>query len=149
MKLATVLVVLALVSSIGLVAVDQALTESASEFAVQDEQFTPQTGTYVQVNVTGSNLRYSSEAEILVEKSNGKQVPPSAYRWNATDGTIYTVPGGDLDGESNATITYDVFEPTPVQRNLGESFGSVMGASSVVLFVIVAGLAFRSMRAFL
>lgn len=149
MKLATVLVVLALVSSIGLVAVDQALTESASEFAVQDEQFAPQSGTYVDVNVSAPGLRYSAESDVVVKNSNGTVVPPTAYDWNASDGSIYTVPGGALDGESNATITYDVYEPTPVQRNLGESFGSVMGASSVVLFVVVAGLAVRSMRAFL
>lgn len=97
----------------------QAATANAGEETqISDESFTPDAGAVTQLQHSNLSNTYYGDS-VTVRDSGGTIVDAGEdYIWNEGNGTIKTVSGGALDGDSSATIDYDYQRTTEDQRAL-------------------------------
>jgi len=100
----------------GVYALDAAANSAGEDRDISGETFTPTAGSVTTLD--HSNLADAEyQDRVTVEDSNGNLVDPGAdYVWFQDNGTIKTVTGGALDGESSATVDYEYQTSTEQTR---------------------------------
>jgi ABC-type glycerol-3-phosphate transport system substrate-binding protein len=147
MRALIALVAVALLVAAGAVAVDASVEEGSKEVTVNAESFTPNTTTYVELNESNRDkANYFKKRNIVVRDGNGDRVDRTDFQWNSTNGTIKAVPGGALDGATNAEIDYGYYPITPLSENLGGTYGYVLNASTVLVMVLAVAIVLGSVK---
>jgi len=135
------LMVLALV---GTYAVDASLENAGENVTNQGESFTPDAGNVT--NLTDSHIDgayYDHEVTVTDENGNPSQ-NGTDYIWFVRNGTIKTITGGNLDGDTTATIDYGYRLPTDQQRQFATLLALLPQVIAVIIpvFVFVLALVF-------
>lgn len=132
------LAVLAIVSIIGLQA---ALISSGEDITVDDETWTPNTGSYVALDDSNLDRAYYDNDTTVYNttNNNGTEMEQGVdYEWNETDGTIKAVSGEGLDGATEANITYSYQRTTEEQERLAAMAAQLPRAVAVILPALAA-----------
>lgn len=139
------LLVLGLLVVVGAAGIDAAHQQAGEQFQ-HNESFSPDAGNVTVLD--NSNLDgVVYDARVTVKDSNQqKMVSGEDYEWLKTNGTVKTVSGGRLDGESSATINYGYGAPTETQTNIATLMSGLFEVQSVLLMVLVVGLLLSGMR---
>lgn len=122
LRMAVILIIIAIFAAAAPTALSETLNEAGENVDVTDETWTPTAGSVTTLDQSNKDNVAYDEA-VVVRDSNGNRVySPEDYRWFESNGTIKTVTGGQLDGETSATIDYSYQATTEQQR----SFAALM-----------------------
>lgn len=136
------LVVVAMLAAYGFQA---ALADAGEDYTVVNETFTPGAGTITELensNLTGGYYDNATE----VYDGNGTEMDAGTdYTWLESNGTIRTLAGGGLDGDSEATITYSYQQTSKEQRGIAKALtalgplvevGMILGGVMLLLGIL-------------
>lgn len=117
-----------------------ALSDAGDDVTVTNETWTPDAGNWTDLDK--SNIEFASYDETVTVRDENETLMDRGtdYDWNSTDGTVFTIIGGGLDGDANATITYDYQVSTGQQRTFAATLGvlpQVVGAILPLFAVVV------------
>lgn len=126
----------------GYTAMSHANAEATPGTTVTNETWTPNTGTFVELDNSRLNQTFY-DANVTVYNSTDAEMTAGAdYVWDDSfeEGTIKAVTGGNLDGEPNATVTYTYHEPSNTQRGVIQIVGYTEYITPWLLYAIIVGL---------
>lgn len=142
-------IIAVLVVAIGLLAgvgvVHQSLSNTGADQAYT-ETFDPGTNeTHVTLNESNRDSVYYTSSVDVTDENNSLMRPGIDYTWHETNGTLTVLDGGDLDGDSTATVDYSLRIPNEQQRNYATMLGDFMNAAYAIPLVfgvalVVAGI---------
>jgi hypothetical protein len=138
------LILLALVAMVGVYGLQAALADAGEDHTITNETWTPDAGNWTTLeesNLTGAY--YADDVTVRDENDTVMDDAGADYEWNATDGRVKAVAGGELDGDANASITYEYQQTTEEQRGLA-GLVAIMPKIVGVAFVVVGFLLFLS-----
>lgn len=119
----------AVVAILGLVVVgflavqglDAGLATAGDTRDIDSESWTPNAGSITDLaNSNLENAYYTDQVEVF-DSNDNRMVDGDDYIWYEQNGTIKTVTGGDLDGESSATINYEFQITSENDRAIGKA----------------------------
>lgn len=134
----------------GIVAVDVAYGASGPAHEIENETFTPaDAGNVTQLDASELNgVRYVEATDVVVTDENGTHmVAGEDYEWVDANGTVRTLAGGRLVGDTTANATYGYAAPTSMQRSLAELFGGTFETARLLVLVLTVGFILVSIRA--
>jgi hypothetical protein len=120
----------------GLAGMQAGLENAGTDNVVTNETWTPDAGNVTTLEESNRSGAYYGD-NVTVYDENGTQMDLGEdYEWYVGNGTVKALVGGDLDGDSEATITYSYQQTTKEQRDLTAMAGQVPRAFGYfVLFV--------------
>lgn len=135
------LIVLALVGSY---AVDATLETTGENVTVEGEEWTPDAGNVTNLTESHVDGAYYDHEVTVRDEGSVTVTEGEDYLWFVGNGTIYTVEGGDLDGDTSATIDYGYRLPTDQQRQFATLLAWFPRIIAVIIpvFVFVLALIF-------
>jgi len=147
MRFAVVFIALAVLAATGVVALQGALADAGDRTVVEDESFTPQTGTAVALDRSnlGDTVYYDDNVSV-VDENGDRSYNGTDYIWYSGNGTIEGLAGGNLDGDTTATITYAYRETTSEQRQLTALVSQIPRSMSYLLPLGLALAAIFALR---
>lgn len=98
--------------------VQAGLESAGDERTVANETFTPDTGNVTVLNESNVDGVYYDDTVTVYDENNTRMQAGTDYEWLDSNGTVRTLGGGDLDGDSSATITYGYSDPSDTQESL-------------------------------
>lgn len=139
------LVGVAIILLTGIVGVNAAFANSGPH-QESTESFTPDAGNITTFNNSHVDaLLYDSAAEVR-DENNRLMVEGEDYQWYHKNGTLKTLKGGQLEGDSSAEITYGWGEPDSQARMAASLLGYGFNAASAFIYVIGIGLVLGAVR---
>lgn len=104
---------------------------------VVNETWTPDAGNVTQLDDSeladttyDTNVTVRNSSDVVMENETD-------YEWIPSNGTIKTITGGDLDGESSANITYGYDSPTDFQQNQLSVWVELSAVARLLLWIFV------------
>ncbi len=138
--------ILAVIAAMGITAIQGGLEEAGDDELVENETFTPSAGSVTTLDDSKQDNTYYDE-EVVVRDENGTIVDEGTdYEWFVGNGTIKTLSGGELAGDSSADITYGYQQTTAEQRGIAGALGQmprVIGLALPLAAVFLVLAAFR------
>lgn len=135
------LILLVLVAFVGVYGLQAALAEAGEDRVVENETWTPDAGNWTELEESNRTGAYYADS-VDVYDENGTLVEAGQdYEWSATNGSIKALVGGELDGDANATISYEYQQTTQEQRDLA-GLAAIMPRIVGVVIVAVGFLLF-------
>lgn len=136
--------VLAIVAAMGVTALQGSLEDAGQDREVDSETFVPSAGSVTTLDESArAHAYYTDDPEVRDE--NGTIMREGTdYEWFESNGTIKTLAGGGLDGDSSATINYSYQVTTEEQRGIASALGQIPRVVGIalplgaVLFVLAA-----------
>lgn len=115
-----IVAILAIVLLVGvsIFAYQAAIAEAGEDTVVTNESWTPTAGSVTQLDNSNQEGAYYGNDTTVFDSTDSLMDRGADYRWFADNGTVKAVAGGDLDGESSATISYTYQQTTAEQRGL-------------------------------
>lgn len=146
MRLAFAFFGIAIVSVIAVAAFQAALATAGDRAVVRGETFTPTTGSAISLDRSNLDNAYYN-GTVDVEDENGDQsFNGTDYIWYQQNGTIEPLAGGNLDGDTSATIDYSYRRTTERQRTLAGLLATIPKTSSILPVLGIALIAFAALR---
>lgn len=132
--------VLILLAATGVAGLEAALETAGDNVVVENETWEPDAGNVTQLSDSNRTGAYYDENVTVYDENGNLSEPGSDYEWFPGNGTVKALQGGNLDGDTSATITYGYQQTTQEQRNLAGMLGllpQVIGIlAPVFLFVL-------------
>lgn len=135
------LFVLLLVVFAGVYAFQAGLADAGQDNVIENETWTPDAGNWTTLEYSQIDNAYYTEEVTVHGNSGDLMVEGTDYEWNASDGRVKAVAGGDLAGGQDATISYGYEQTTKEQRELTGLLALLPRIVGVV-FVVVGFLLF-------
>lgn len=99
------------------VAGSQAALETAGEdHTINSETWTPDAGNVTTLDESNRDGAYYNETAVVKDENGNDSEAGVDYEWFAGNGTVKALSGGNLDGDTSATITYSFQQTTEEQR---------------------------------
>jgi len=120
------------------------LEDAGEDRVVTNETWTPDPGNVTTLEESNREGAYYAE-RVNVYNATGVEVDAGTdYEWYPGNGTVKAISGGKLDGESEATITYEWQQTTQEQRQMAAMLGHIpqMMGMAVPLGAVVVLLVF-------
>lgn len=146
-RVALAFIALAVIATVAVAGLQAGLESAGENELVVNETFTPDAGNVTQLDESNRTGAYYAE-NVTVYDENGTEMDAGTdYTWFAGNGTVKTLTGGALEGDSDATITYAYQQTTAEQRQMAALLGQlprVIGfalpiGALFVLFVFLRG----------
>lgn len=142
-RVAVVFIGIAVLLAGATVAFDAQLADSGTDVQVENESFTPTSGTVITLNESARDDVIYNESVTVRDENDTVMTAGSDYRWFANNGTVKPVAGGDLAGDANATVTYGYLDTTEgairgsnVVAQIPSLFGMALPLGAVLLFIL-------------
>lgn len=148
MRVAVVFVGLAIVAMMAVMGIQTALAGAGDREVIDGESFNPSAGSYQSLDRSNLANTYYNDSVSVTDENGDRSFEGRDYEWNATDGTIKPIVGGNLDGDSTATIDYDYRRTTERQRELAALTSQIPSSIGLILplgFVLAAFAALRGL----
>jgi gamma-glutamylcyclotransferase (GGCT)/AIG2-like uncharacterized protein YtfP len=126
---------LAVVGILGVQMIQGGLADAGGEVEIDSETFTPDAGNATLLDNSNINEAYYAET-VTVRDENGTVVSAGVdYRWNESSGTVTTLSGGELAGDSTATIDYAYQRPTDRQQSFAALLSTIPRVGGLMLLL--------------
>lgn len=148
MRVAAVFLALVIVAGMGVYGLQTALAGAGDREKIDGETFTPSAGSYQTLDRSNLNHTYYNDSVVVVDENGDRAFEGRDYEWNVTDGTIKPIAGGNLDGDTSATIDYDYRRTTVEQRQFATLLAEVPRSVGLILplgFILAAFAALRGL----
>lgn len=140
-------IALAILASVGVAGLQSSLETAGEDYDIENETWTPDPGSVTELDNSNRAGAYYAENVTVYNESDVEMDAGDDYRWHSSNGTVEALAGGDLDGDSSATITYRFQQTTEDQRQFASLLGQVprmMGfalplGAVMFLFVLLRG----------
>lgn len=146
MRIVIMFLVLAFCVAAAAPALSATLNEAGENERITNETFTPSAGSVTTLDQSSlSNTVYDDDVTVF-DSSNNRVYEPDDFVWFESNGTIKTVAGGELDGDTSATVSYSYQQTTEQQRGFASMFSQiprVMGLALPALALLTALIFFR------
>lgn len=146
LKQAVALVAVAAILLTGVAAVNASYESAGPHTDIQNESWTPNAGSTTSLDHSNVDSVFYDETVVVQNASGVHSTDGVDYEWYPSNGTIKTLSGGNLDGETTATITYGYSTPTHLQRQLASLWGNMLNLSAFMLVVPAIGLVVLALR---
>lgn len=140
MRALFVLLAVALLVLVGASAADSALVQAGDEQTVTNETWSPNAGSVTTLDESNRNDAYYDDTVDVWDENGTAMDSEQDYVWYRTNGTIKTVEGGRLAGDSDANITYGYAVTSEVQRDFASVFAGGFDVAGIMVFVLGIGL---------
>lgn len=141
MRTALLALALVLVASGGVAGMDAALDDAGPRTDISGETFTPTAGSVQQLDESNRDGATYNETVAVADENGSPSVEGTDYEWFDQNGTIKPLAGGNLAGDSSATVSYAFREPTATQEAFATTFSQIASVLPLV-GVVVLVLAF-------
>ena len=133
-----VLVSLAIILIAGVTGINAAVKASGPATTVSDENFTPNAGNVTELSQSNVKTAIYDRQVVVLDENGTRMLEDNDFYWHEDNGTLETIEGGDLDGDTSASISYGYNEPGGEVRG----FASIVGYGMDIMsfFIIVLGL---------
>lgn len=132
----------------GVFGLQTALAGAGQKETVDSESFNPSAGTVQTLDRSQlANTFYNDTVQVFDENGD-RSFEGTDYEWLETNGTIKPLAGGNLDGDSTATITYSYRTTTQTQRQLTALTSQIPRVAGIMLplgFALAAIAALRGL----
>lgn len=105
-----------LVGGVAVFGLQAAAADAGDKTTIEEETFTPTTGEITVLEHSNLNDTYYDETVTVLDGNNDRVDAGTDYVWYERNGTIKPLPGGELDGASGASITYEYQTTSSDQR---------------------------------
>lgn len=140
LRIVIVFFVIAIFAAAAPAALSATLDEAGEQTAITNESFTPSAGSVTTLDQSNLDNSDYSDTVAVFDGSNNRVYEDDDYIWFESNGTIKTVTGGELDGDTSATISYSVKQTTAQQRGFASMFSqipSVMGLALPIFALLI------------
>jgi len=134
---------IAILAIAGVQLFSSSLAASGDQIVVSNETFQPDAGDVTQLEQSNRPVFYNRSVAVADENGN-RSIEGQDYRWIQDNGTVEALPGGNLEGDNSATITYgyrrsaDGAEQAAVRLStIPQTLGLLLPVGAVV-FLLVA-----------
>lgn len=121
---------------------DEGLAHTGERTDIVDESFTPQgnTGQFITLdNSNSDDLTYSDDVEVK-NKDGNHSIEGADYEWNSDNGTIKPLAGGNLEGDTTATINYTIWNPTQQDDDVADTVVTMADLGQWIPLVLLVAL---------
>lgn len=146
MRLIIAFLAVAVIAMSGIAGFQAALGGTATETVVENETWEPVPGNITTLNDSELNGAEYNDTVTVRDSNATTMTDGTDYEWYDGNGTVKAIEGGGLDGEPNATITYDYTRPDEEQlaiagilSHIPQVMGFVLVLAPLVFLLKVAG----------
>lgn len=132
------LVTLALAFVFGLAMLNTAHVTGSPDTAITNETWIPDAGNITTLEDSNLSRAYYDENVTVYDENETLIEPTGNYTWYQSNGTIKALSGGDLDGDANATISYDYQRASTTSTGIVALFSGLLDSGAGVLIVLAA-----------
>lgn len=141
-------IALAILATVGVAGLQASLEDAGEDYEITGESWTPDAGNVTTLDESNRQGAYYNET---VQVYDGNDNPSEAgvdYRWYDGNGTVKALSGGNLDGDTSATIHYSFQQTTQEHRQMTALLGNLprmMGlmlpiGAMMMLFIVIRGI---------
>lgn len=143
MRIAGVFIALAILAAMAVFGLQTALAGAGTKETIDSESFTPNAGTVQTLDRSKLDHTYYNETVQVVDENGDRSFEGDDYEWFDRNGTIKPLTGGNLDGDSSATITYSYRQTSQQQRQLTALLANIPQGLALILPLgfVLAGIA--------
>jgi hypothetical protein len=109
MRFAVVLFAIVVLIAVAPLAYDASVVNAGDDVTVTNESFTPSAGNVTTLDESTRDDAIYDENVTVYNESGLEMTEGTDYTWFEANGTLKTLVGGRLEGDSTATITYGFF----------------------------------------
>jgi len=146
MRILFVFFVIAIVAAASAPAISATLNEAGERTSITNESFTPNAGSVTTLEQSKLDNTVYDDSVTVYDDTNDRVYEGDDYQWFESNGTIKTVTGGELDGDTSATVSYSFQSTTETQRGFAAMFSqipNVMGLALPVFALLMVLVLFR------
>lgn len=146
-KLILATVAVAVIVLAGAAAVDAGVSATGQQQTFS-ESFVPSAGAVTALDQSELDpVRYFHESNVTVTNGSGVVMAAGVdYEWIRSNGTVETLAGGRLDGDSTADITYGYRATSSDATDVAHLGASGLEAGALMVFVLTVGFVVTSLR---
>lgn len=141
-----VLVSLAIILLAGVTGINAAVKASGPATTVSGENFTPNAGNITELSQSNVKTAIYDRQVVVLDEDGTRMLEGNDFVWYEDNGTLMTIEGGDLDGDTTASISYGYNEPGGETRGFATVVGYGMNIMSFFVFVIGVGIVLGAVR---
>lgn len=102
----------------GAYAVEASLESAGDDHTITNESFTPTADTVIALSESNRGRAYYNHNVTVYDDTTTEMDPGTDYTWFVGNGTIKPLSGGDLAGDTSATITYGYQLPSEREQTM-------------------------------
>lgn len=132
-----------ILAMVGVSGLEAALASGGDPVTVENETWTPDPGNVTQLDDSNQTGAYYDESVTVRDENGNLSEEGTDYEWFTANGTVKALSGGNLDGDTSATITYGYQQTSEEERALAgllawtpRLLGLVIPAFVVILFLL-------------
>jgi len=134
---------------LGAVGVTHYATASTGVQEQYTESFDPGTNqTHVTLNQSNQTGVYYTDVVNVTGENDSRMRPGIDYRWHSSNGTLTVLDGGNLDGDTSATIEYSLRIPSEQQKTYTTLLGNLFNATYAIPIVAAIALLVAALSLF-
>lgn len=133
MRIVLAFFAIAILSMVAISGIQAGLEDAGEDRQIENETWTPDAGTVTELEESNREGAYYADRVNVYNATGVKVDEGSDYEWFEGNGTVKALTGGELDGESEATITYEFQQTTKEQREMAGMLSHVPQAMGIAL----------------
>lgn len=133
MRLILAFFAIAILAMVALAGVQASLEDAGDDRMIENETWTPNAGTVTELEESNRKGAYYADRVNVYNATGVEMDAGSDYEWFVENGTVKALTGGELDGETEATITYEFQQTTKEQREMAGMISHVPQAMGMAL----------------
>lgn len=146
-RLVIAIIALAILAVVATSGFQAALETAGEDNTITGETWTPDAGNTTTLDNSNIQGAYYNDTVVVRDENGNLSDAGTDYEWNPGNGTVKALAGGNLDGDTSATIHYAYEATTGEQRRMTgmlaaipQLLGLVLPIGAVLfLFMVVAG----------
>lgn len=136
MRAVIAIIALVVLGAMGVWGMQASLVNAAEDRTVQNETFTPNSGNITTLEHSNQNHTWYSDNVTVYDENGTVMDYGDDYLWFQSNGTLKTLAGGQLAGDTEGTVTYSYSQTTEEQRQLAEIPNLIPMVLALLVFLL-------------
>lgn len=144
MRALIMLLMVGVFAAMAVTALSASLEQAGDDTTITNESWSPTAGSVTTLDDSNIDDAYYDESVTVYDDTNDVMSEGDDYIWYPGNGTVKTVTGGALDGDTSATITYGYQLTTDEQQGMASMLAQVPNAVGLAMpaFILIFLLVF-------
>lgn len=144
MRVILAVLAIAMLAIVGAHGFEAALETAGEDHTITNETWTPTAGSVTVLDESNRKGAYYAHNVTVYDENDTEVDPGKDYKWFVGNGTIKALSGGELEGDANASITYEFEQTSETQREFAGLLSHIPRVIGLALpaFVVVILLVF-------